>query len=357
MIRQMSRCEIVISGFGWVTPFAWGPIHRVMDELSSLRARSRLSPGYSAVPDQVGDDCTPPGNEIKKNKGALIAAIALSYALESAKWSTEHYADDRVGLVLGHALAGQLGMIQFANEVREQTARFVSPIHFPQTVGNFISGALARAWSIRGPNSTVACGNASGLEAITDGCRLIETGQADAVFAGGADLLIPEIADSIAQRDEAISDGASVVVLERSDRLKERGGTAIATVGERNTLSHSQLETSLKAVGDGNAVRGDLVAGTKSFGGRNILIDRWIGQCLGAWGTACLAAGICAARGCVVPTESGDGTMDTPALGREAASGKIESQGIQVLAFADGDDGAFRTVKVLVGPNGWASGS
>ncbi|MCH7995888.1 MAG: hypothetical protein IIB57_15790, partial [Planctomycetes bacterium] len=72
----MSRCEIVISGFGWVTPFAWGPIHRVMDELSSLRAQSRLGPGYSAVPDQVGDDCTPPGNEIKKNKGALIAAIA-----------------------------------------------------------------------------------------------------------------------------------------------------------------------------------------------------------------------------------------------------------------------------------------
>ena len=94
------------------------------------------------MPDQVGDDCTPPGNEIKKNKGALIAAIALSYAMESAKWSTEHYADDRVGLVLGHALAGQLGMIQFANDVREQTARFVSPIHFPQTVGNFISGDL-----------------------------------------------------------------------------------------------------------------------------------------------------------------------------------------------------------------------
>lgn len=346
----MSSCEIVISGFGWVTPFAWGPIQRVMEELSSLRAQSRLDPGYSAVPDQIGDDCTLPGNEIKKDRGALIAAIALSYALESAEWSAEHYAEDRVGLVLGHALAGQLGMIQFANEVRKQTARFVSPIHFPQTVGNFISGALARAWSIRGPNSTVACGNASGLGAIADGCTLIETGQADAVFAGGTDLLIPEIADSLAQGDGAVSDGASVVVLERSDRLKERGGTAIATVGERNTLSHSQLETSLKSAGGGKALGGGLVAGTKMFGGRNILIDRWIGQCLGAWGTACLAAGICAARGCVVPTVSGDGTMDTPALGGEEASGKTEDQGIQVLAFADGDDGAFRTVNVIVHP-------
>ena len=227
-IGKMSRCDIVISGFGWVTPFAWGPIHRVMDELSSLRAQSRLGRGYSAVPDQVGDDCTLPGNEIKKNKGALIAAVALSHALESAKWSAECYADDRVGLVLGHALAGQLGMIQFANEVREQTARFVSPIHFPQTVGNFISGALARAWSIRGPNSTVACGNASGLEAIIDGCRLIETGQADAVFAGGTDLLIPEIANSLAQNDEAVSHGASVVVWERSGPLQWSAGTRCA---------------------------------------------------------------------------------------------------------------------------------
>ena len=77
----MSCCEIVISGFGWVTPFAWGPIHRVMDELSSLRAQSRLDPGYSAVPDAVGDDCTPAGNEIKKDKGALIVAIALGVGL------------------------------------------------------------------------------------------------------------------------------------------------------------------------------------------------------------------------------------------------------------------------------------
>lgn len=340
----MSGCEIVISGFGWVTPFGWGPIYRVMDAISSLRARSPLSRGYSAVPDDVSDDCTLPGTEIKKNKGAMITAVALLHALESADWSTEHYADERVGLVLGNALAGQLGMIQFANEVREQSARFVSPLHFPQTVGNFISGALARAWSIRGPNSTIACGNASGLEAITEGCRLIETGQADAVFAGGTDLLIPEIADSLAESEKAVSDGASLVVLERADRLQERGGRAIATIGERNTLRQSQLEASLKTA------NGGVIAGTQSFGERNILIDRWIGQCLGASGTASLAAGICAARGCVAPTASGDVTMNTPPHQAEDAPGKTERQEIEVLAFADGDDDAFRTVDVFVDP-------
>ena len=56
-------------------------------------------------------------------------------------------------------------MIRFAEEVRAQSPRFVSPIHFPETVGNYLAAALARGFGFRGPNLTLA-GDSAGMEAV-----------------------------------------------------------------------------------------------------------------------------------------------------------------------------------------------
>jgi len=342
----MSDIEVVISGCGWVTPYAWGSIRDVLDALSSRQPENRHSPAFVPIPDHVGSDCEDLSKEIKNDRGALITAVALSHALRSAAWSANNYSSERVGLVLGNALAGQSGMIQFANEVRDQTARFVSPIHFPQTVGNFISGALARAWSIRGPNSTVACGNASGLEAVAEGYRILQTGRADAVFAGGTELILPEIAESLAQSEGSVSDGACLFVLERGEQLMKRGGKAIATVVGYDTLDPGQLEARVRGLDE------SLITGTKSFGDRTILIHRWTEQCLGAWGASCMAAGIGASQGCVVPTSGADGTLRTLVDATGGDQEKNGGQGTPVLAFADGDDGVFRTVELMAHSTG-----
>ncbi len=153
MNQATSEYDLIVSGCGWVTPFAWGSIAEVLTALAATNIRNRPGVEFFPIPDDVLNDCGDLGSEIRKDKGAAIASVALRHALDSASLVRDHYPADRTGLVLGSALAGQLGMIQFANEVRAQTARFVSPIHFPQTVGNYISGALAREWAIRGPNS------------------------------------------------------------------------------------------------------------------------------------------------------------------------------------------------------------
>lgn len=118
-------------------------------------------------------------------------------------------------MVLGCALAGQLGMIGFAQEVRSQSARFVSPLHFPQTVGNYAAGALARSFHIRGPNLTVARGVASGLEAVVAGCRIIRDGLADVVLAGGADTFVDALIPALREESQDLAEGACWFVLER----------------------------------------------------------------------------------------------------------------------------------------------
>jgi 3-oxoacyl-(acyl-carrier-protein) synthase len=171
---------IVITGCGWVTPFAAGEISEILSADQACPAPGTLEQGYWPIPEDCLAGYPQLSAEIRQDKGAWIAAIAFEHSRRQAA-PPDSLPAERVGMVLGCALAGQLGMIAFANEVRAQSARFVSPIHFPQTVGNYIAGALARAYNIRGPNITLACGLASGLDAIAQGCALLAAGSADLV--------------------------------------------------------------------------------------------------------------------------------------------------------------------------------
>ena len=240
---------IVVAGCGWVTPFAAGTIAEVLATARSLSgppesyrgyttgtlgwtSSSSAAPtegGYWAVPEDLPKAYPMLSAEIQQDKGAWIAAIALEHARRQAV-PPKSMPAERVGMVLGCALAGQLGMITFANEVRAQSARFVSPIHFPQTVGNYVAGALARAYSIRGPNSTIAAGPASGLDAIAQATALLASGAADVVYAGGIDALSRDLALGLASPDTLLSDGACLFVLERQSEAIAWGHAPLAAV-------------------------------------------------------------------------------------------------------------------------------
>lgn len=157
---------IVVTGCGWVTPFSAGSVADVLTAAetsrglqparSSPRAETSGSHGddlYWAVPDDMLGDYPGLSKEIKLDKGAWITAAAWEHARQQAGLQAESLNTERLGLVLGCGLAGQSGMIDFANEVRQQSPRFVSPIHFPQTVGNYIAGALCAPMTSAAPMS------------------------------------------------------------------------------------------------------------------------------------------------------------------------------------------------------------
>jgi 3-oxoacyl-(acyl-carrier-protein) synthase len=191
----------VITGCGWVTPRAAGDISTVLQAYSNHGGEALSKTRYDPVGPEIFSPFTNLPGEAAKEDAVRLAAVALEIAWKQAGLSGDSYASDRKGLVLGCALAGVSGMIDFANDVRTQSARFVSPIRFPQTVGNYICGALARGYDFRGPASTIACGTASSLECIREGCALLSSGLADVVIAGGTELLSPEIVEGLNQPD------------------------------------------------------------------------------------------------------------------------------------------------------------
>ncbi len=313
-MAEVHEDAVALTACGWVTPFAVGGITEVLSAGPSAELQKDENGTYSAV-SGLDDTVSGLSTEVKRDHGALMAAVALELARRGAKLTAEDYSAERTGLVLGVALAGQMGMIKFAEEVRQQTARFVTPIHFPQTVGNYISGALARAYGIRGPNSTIAGGVASGLDAIKEAARLLADGEADVVLAGGVEQLSEELAAGLAQPGTRLSEGVCLFVLERTRHVQNRGGTILATLAGDEDADKAVIHATAGFVEDGA-----------------IAIGQWVGDCLGALSAAAVAASIGAAEGARVPFAKSAGAFEVKAVtgddGAVATPGVVSANGL-----------------------------
>ncbi len=331
---------VILTGCGWVTPFAAGSIPEVLAAALEAEVELASRQGYWAIPDGLGDGYPELTGELRRDRGVLLTAVAVEHSRRNARLTTESYPPERVGLVLGCSLAGQLGMIEFANEVRAQTPRFVSPIHFPQTVGNYIAGALARGFQIRGPNSTIACGVASGLDAVVEGCWLVSTGRADVVIAGGTNELSPELAEALTEPGSHLAEGACLFTLESKASARARGVSPLATVVRTERVGGTaELEQHT-----GEAI----LSGTTGAGSDTVVIEHWIGQCLAGLGAAAVAAAVGAVAGAEVP-------LATSTRPRSARIGPVSIPSrvvgdVPALVFAEADNGQVTTLELVVSP-------
>ncbi|MFH0982491.1 MAG: beta-ketoacyl synthase N-terminal-like domain-containing protein [Planctomycetota bacterium] len=390
--------SIVLTGCGWVTPFAAGSIATVLTAAPEAAGRGPSAEDrYWAVPDSRLADRPHLSKELTGNKGAWMTAVAFEHARREAGLQPNSVAPERIGLALGCALAGQLGMIEFANEVRQQTARFVSPIHFPQTVGNYVAGALARAYNLRGPNVTLSSGVASGLDALIEGCRLLRAGEADVVFAGGTDCMSDALALGLAEPGPdapRLSEGACLFVLERAEHADRRGVAPLAAVtGACQSAPRERVDIPVSsgrvagAPANGPSQKigmspfspetGDRlvsVAGRTNLGdaipqAENlkipfpfIWIEHWVGQCFAALGAAAAAAALGAAAGLEVPLLDTAASIDAarrppPSSAGGAASvslGRIALPSppapINITVLADADGAHLTTLELTVPP-------
>jgi 3-oxoacyl-[acyl-carrier-protein] synthase II len=322
------QASIVITGCGWVTPYAHG---RLDDVLNAPRPAVARETGFDAVSDDTPLAFPQLTEEIRTEKGAWLAAIALEHALREARLQPATMDHTKIGLVLGSALAGQIGMIDFANEVRGQSARFVSPIHFPQTVGNYLAGALSRGYHIRGSNLTIANGAASGLDAILEAAGLLAAGGVDVVFAGGVECLADVVVAAPTGSGPRPSEGACMFVLERQAEAAARGVTPRAVLLTLDPTTASPAIDLRSTAGPT-----DLISGA-------VAIESWIGAAGAASGAAAVAAAIGAAQGMSVPVRAANGAVNPSKLDDASMDSACEVRAV-------GDGGSESRLLILVPP-------
>ena len=153
---------------------------------------------------------------------------------------------ERIGVMVGSGIGG-LPMIENTGvELLERGPRRISPFFVPGSIINMISGHLSILFNLKGPNIAAATACTTGLHSIGLAARLIQSGDADVMLAGGAESTISALgvggfaaARALSTRNDdpttasrpwdkdrdgfVLGEGAGVMVLEEYEQARARG--------------------------------------------------------------------------------------------------------------------------------------
>jgi len=121
----------------------------------------------------------------KLDRNVLLALGAAREAMGDA--GLNGFDPARVGIVVGSAIGGVIGIMEQGDVLRERGPDRVSPNFLPNVLVDSASGQIAISLGIRGPNYAVVSACATGSHAVGEAAELIKRGDADAVLAGGTE--------------------------------------------------------------------------------------------------------------------------------------------------------------------------
>jgi 3-oxoacyl-[acyl-carrier-protein] synthase II len=265
--------RVVVTGLGLVTPLASGVEEtwsRLLDGESGAgpitlfdTQESGVTTTYACeVPRGDGtdgtfnpDDWMPKKEQRKIDDFILYGIAAADMAVKDAGWTPEGEEDKlRTGVMIGSGIGGLSSIADTAVMIKERGPRRVSPFFIPGALINLISGQVSIRFGFKGPNHSVVTACSTGAHAIGDASRLIKSGDADVMIAGGAEAAICEIGIAGFNACKALStkyaddpkkasrpydadrdgfvmgEGAGVVVLEEYEHAKARGAKIYAEV-------------------------------------------------------------------------------------------------------------------------------
>jgi 3-oxoacyl-[acyl-carrier-protein] synthase II len=192
--------------------------------------------------------------DVKKSDTFIHYAVAASdFALRDSGLVIDERNTDRVGVIIGSGIGG-LPLIEHTHSLLvEKGPNRVSPFFIPGLIVNMAAGQVSIRVGARGPITAPCTACTTGLHAIGDAFRLIQTGYADAMIAGGTEAVITPLAiagfcamGALSERNDApekasrpwdrdrdgfvIGEGAGIVVLEEFTAAEQRGAAIYAEI-------------------------------------------------------------------------------------------------------------------------------
>ncbi|MFE3575519.1 beta-ketoacyl synthase N-terminal-like domain-containing protein [Lysinibacillus sp. NPDC059133] len=161
-------------------------------------------------------------------KSTKMAIAATKLAIEDSGYSLdENWDEERIGVFVGNSMSYLNNINDFLKSVYVDGPESVSPLKFPNTVLNNISGWVSIVFNIKGINSTVNTGNTSGIDAIIQAKSYIENGIIDkAIVVAVEDIeqaVLHNEAPSLENTDYKMTEMAVSIVLEKSSKNNKYG--------------------------------------------------------------------------------------------------------------------------------------
>lgn len=253
--------RVVITGVGAITPLGH-EISTIWDRL--IRGESGITPITSFdvqdLPSKIAgqvitgpehfrpEDWVSPREQAKTDRFIILGIAAAHQALADARWlpQTEE-AQERTGVYIGSGIGGLPEIERTAITLHTKGARRVSPFFIPSSLINLVAGQISIQFGLRGPNLAMVTACSSGAHAIGEAARIIQSGDADVMVAGGTESAICPIGVAgfsamralstgfnaeptrasrpwDKQRDGfIIGEGAGILVLEDLEHAQKRG--------------------------------------------------------------------------------------------------------------------------------------
>jgi len=257
----MTSRRAVITGIGMIGPTGAG-YRAFWDALCAARpaARpiSRFDPSVSPcrVAGEVDDSWFVDHVDARKRRtttrATQLALAASDLALADARLPSDAIPRDAFGVVVGTAMGGWVDGEQQTAILLERGGRRVNPFIVAGAPSHGPGVEVAAAAGARGPQVTFANGCPSSAQAIAHGAMLIESGVVDGCLVGGTEApLSPLTFAALSRTNElstegdplrasrpfdqthagmVLSEGATFLMLECSDRARARGATIYATI-------------------------------------------------------------------------------------------------------------------------------
>ena len=202
--------------------------------------------------------------EVRKLERNVLLALGAAREAVADAGLDDAYDPARVGILLGSAIGGVIGIAEQTEVLRDRGPDRVSPTFIPSVLVDAASGQLAISLGYRGPNYAPVSACATGSHAVGEAAEMIRRGAADAVLAGGTEACVHPLilAGFCAMRglvaeDEypprasrpfdatragfVIGEGAGVLVLEELEAARARRATVYAEIlgyGASNDAHH-----------------------------------------------------------------------------------------------------------------------
>ncbi len=255
--------RVVVTGIGLVTPLA-GTADRTWELLiqgkSGVKSITKFD--TSDLPCKIaGEIICGTENPIfdaekyvsskdmrKMDEFIVFGMGAAIQAIEDSGWLPTTEEDlDMTGVMLGSGIGGLRTIEDNSIMVHENGTRRLSPFFIPASLINLLSGHISIKYGFSGPNQAVVTACSTGAHAIGDAARIIQSGDADVMIAGGAEASVckigmagfasaralstnfndrPETASRPWDKDRdgfVMGEGAGVLVLEEYEHAKKRG--------------------------------------------------------------------------------------------------------------------------------------
>lgn len=286
--------KIVVTGMGIVSPLGCG-IENVWKRL--IAGKSGVCPINrfdvadfpikiaGLVPDHLEDETAGLNPESivdrKERKKidlfTLYALAAAEQALSQANWFPDQLADQMAtATVIGTGIGGFPTITEAQKTLETRGYKRLSPFVAPAFLANLAAGNVSIRYKFMGPIGCPVTACAAGIQAIGDGMRLIQCGEAEVALVGGTEACVDPLAlgsfnalHALSTRNDeptkasrpfdqqrdgfVMGEGAGLLVIETLEHALARGATPLAVLSGYGTSADAHHITSGPEDGAGGA--------------------------------------------------------------------------------------------------------